>query len=373
MSAKTPTLRVATFNVSMEADNYRRREEALDPQALEKRLRTGRNRQIRNIAEIIQRVRPDILLLNEFDYIKDPRRGALAFQRRYLSVSQNGQRPIHFRHFHTAPVNSGEPSPLDIDGDGTASGTGGDAWGFGYYPGQYGMLVLSRFPIDTESVRSFRLFPWHRMPGALEPMYPDGSPFYDEQTWRRLRLSSKSHWDLPIRIRGKRVHLLAAHPTPPVFDGPERRNAARNFDEIRLWADYVDSERSGYLQDDRGVTGGLAEGEAFVIAGDYNASPVEGRSLTGAIEQLLAHPLIESGQPATSLGGAQHSPGNPHGDSHTADWRARVDYLLPSAAGIEVVDSGVFWPEPASELAYLVNGRGASSDHRLVWLDLCLN
>lgn len=371
MSTDT-TLRVATFNVSMEADNYCRRDEERDPRALEKRLRSGRNRQIRNIAEIIQRVRPDILLLNEFDYIRDPRRGVLAFQRRYLSVSQNGQRPIHYRHFYTGPVNSGEPSPLDIDGDGIASGTGGDAWGFGHYPGQYGMLVLSRFPIDTSQVRSFRRFPWHKMPGALEPRHPDGSSFYDEATWRRLRLSSKAHWDLPIQVKGRRLHLLAAHPTPPVFDGPERRNAARNFDEIRLWADYVDPNRSGYLQDDLGLSGGLLQQAAFVIAGDYNASPVEGRSLAGAIDQLLTHPLINSDLQPTSPGGAQHSPDNPLGHSHTADWRARVDYLLPSRAGIDVVNGGVFWPESASELAHLVKGRGASSDHRLVWLDLQL-
>ncbi|WP_051216058.1 endonuclease/exonuclease/phosphatase family protein [Ferrimonas futtsuensis] len=373
MKSYPATLRVATFNASMEADNYCRGAEARDPRALERRLRSGRNRQICNIAEIIQRVRPDILLLNEFDYIKDPRRGALAFQRRYLAVSQNGQRPIHYRHVYTAPVNSGEPSPLDIDGDGLASGSGGDAWGFGHYPGQYGMLVLSRFPIERSRVRSFRLFPWHKMPGAREPMHPDGSPFYDELTWRQLRLSSKSHWDLPIQIRGQTLHLLAAHPTPPVFDGPERRNAARNFDEIRLWADYVDPSRSGYLMDDLGVAGGLAPEAAFVIVGDYNASPVEGRSLPGAIEQLLGHPLVNSELEPNSQGGAQHSQANPHGQSHTADWRARVDYVLPSRSGIEVEQGGVFWPEPSSDQAYLVSGRGASSDHRLVWLDLRLD
>ncbi|TKB50015.1 endonuclease/exonuclease/phosphatase family protein [Ferrimonas sediminicola] len=372
MSRPSISLRVATFNVSMEADNYRRRDQPRDPCALERRLRSGRHRQIRNLAEILQRVRPDVVLLNEFDHIKDPRRGSHAFQRHYLSVSQNGQRPIHYRHHYCAPVNSGEASPLDIDGDGVASATAGDAWGFGHYPGQYGMLVLSRFPIAREAVRSLRLFPWHKMPGALEPRLPDGSPFYDQATWRQLRLSSKAHWDLPIKVRDRTLHLLAAHPTPPVFDGPERRNAARNFDEIRLWADYVDPARSDYLVDDCGGRGGLAEGSAFVIAGDYNASPVEGRSLPGAIEQLLEHPLINGDVEPASEGGRAHSPDNLHGPSHTADWRARVDYLLPSRAGIQVSASGVFWPEPCSDLAYLVAHRRASSDHRLVWLDLQL-
>ena len=42
------------------------------------------NPQIRNIAEIIQRVRPDIVLLNEFDYHPDPRRAVRPFLDRYL-------------------------------------------------------------------------------------------------------------------------------------------------------------------------------------------------------------------------------------------------------------------------------------------------
>jgi hypothetical protein len=59
-----------------------------------------------------------------------------------------------------------------------------------------------------------------------------------------LRLSSKSHWDVPIDIPlgdgvTKRVHMLLHHPTPPAFDGEEGRNLRRNHDEIRLFADYV--------------------------------------------------------------------------------------------------------------------------------------
>lgn len=59
-----------------------------------------------------------------------------------------------------------------------------------------------------------------------------------------LRLSSKSHWDVPIDIPlgdgvTQRVHMLLHHPTPPAFDGQEGRNLRRNHDEIRLFADYV--------------------------------------------------------------------------------------------------------------------------------------
>ncbi|MBY6223493.1 endonuclease/exonuclease/phosphatase family protein [Ferrimonas balearica] len=364
------TVKVATFNVSMEAGNYTPRGQQPNPDRLRELLANGDHPQIRNIAEILQRVRPDIVLLNEFDYIADRSRGVDAFRRHYLMVSQQGREPLDYPYAYTAPVNTGVPSPFDIDGDGIASGTGGDSWGYGLYPGQYGMVVLSRYPIDTEQVRQFRTFLWHRMPDAQPILNPDGSPFYDDATWRGLRLSSKSHWDVPINVNGQRVHLLAAHPTPPVFDGPEDRNGARNHDEIRLWADYLND--ADYLEDDAGQRGGLAADTRFVIVGDYNASPSEGQSRPGAINQLLNHPRVNASERPRSTGGELHSPDNPNGPYHTAYWRAQVDYVLPSAFGFEPVRSGVFWPVDGLELSRLIADRNASSDHRLVWMELRL-
>ncbi len=331
-------------------------------------LSDGAHPQIRNIAEILQRVRPDIVLLNEFDYIEDPKRGVEAFLRHYLNVSQSGNPPLDYPHYYVAPVNSGVPSPYDIDGDGVASGTAGDAWGFGLYPGQYGMVLLSRYPILTEQVRTFRRFPWHQMPKPQPIHKPDGSPFYDQATWQGLRLSSKSHWDVPVQVGQHPVHILAAHPTPPVFDGPEGRNGARNYDEIRLWADYLDN--ADYLQDDQGHSGGLPAQTRFVILGDYNASPTEGNSRPGAIDQLLKHPKVNDDLRPESTGGALHTPDNPHARYHTAAWRARVDYVLPSRYGFTPHRGAVFWPVPGLTLSPLVADRSASSDHRLVWLEL---
>ncbi len=73
-----------------------------------------------------------------------------------------------------------------------------------------------------------------------------------------MRLSSKSHWDIPININGKEIHILASHPTPPVFDGPENRNGNRNHDEIRFWRDYIDNTQANYIYDDGGKKGGLS-------------------------------------------------------------------------------------------------------------------
>ncbi len=48
----------------------------------------------------------------------------------------------------------------------------------------------------------------------------------------------------------------------------------------------------------------------------------------------------------------------------------RADYVLPSTYGFNIIDSGVFWPTKESEDYRLVKDRAASSDHRLVWVDL---
>ena len=182
-------------------------------------------------------------------------RAADLFQRDYLEVAQaGGGDALRYPYRYLAPVNTGVPSGLDLDRDGRAGGPAGDvnghrahgndAWGYGLHPGQYGMLVLSRYPIDAAQVRTFQLLKWSALPDARQPRDPaTGAAWYPPATWSQLRLSSKSHWDVPVRTPLGTVHLLASHPTPPVFDGPENRNGARNHDEIRLWAEYLSAPR----------------------------------------------------------------------------------------------------------------------------------
>lgn len=370
LSAEEPTrpgIRFATFNVSLNRPTAGR---------LIQDLASPNNRQAQQIAEIIQRVRPDVLLLNEFDY-DEQGLAADRFATNYLAIPQGMQAPIHFDYKYLAPVNTGVPSGYDLDNDGTNDGPG-DAFGFGAFPGQYGMLVLSRFPIKEEAVRTFQTFLWRDMPDALLPQ-AEGEPFYDEAETAILRLSSKSHWDLPIQVAGRTIHLLGAHPTPPVFDGPEDRNGRRNHDEIRFWADYVDHQRSGYIYDDNKQPGGLPAGASFVIAGDMNADPFDGDSTGNAINQLLGHPLVNSHVIPKSKGardkGLRDGGANiqQQGESiyDTSDFNdrsvgnLRLDYVLPSKL-LKVVDAGVFWPTEDEPGQYLVE----ASDHRLTWIDV---
>ncbi|MDP2774067.1 MAG: endonuclease/exonuclease/phosphatase family protein [Nocardioides sp.] len=371
-----PTVRFQTFNASLNRAGAGELVEDLstpdDPQAAA-------------VAEIIQRTRPDVLLLNEFDYVPG---GAAVdlFRDNYLEVGHHGARPIHYPYAFVAPSNTGVPSGHDLDNDGTVGG-GNDAFGFGEFEGQYGMVVLSRHPIATHRVRTFQQFLWKDLPGALlpdDPATPAPGDWYSPAELADVRLSSKSHWDVPVKVGRKTVHFLVSHPTPPTFDGAEDRNGRRNHDEIRFWSDYVSGR--DYLYDDRGRRGGLARGARFVIAGDQNSDPADGDSVDGAIQQLLDHRRVVDPRPSSRGGveaAARQGGANTTHESDprydTADFNdfpapgnLRADYVLPSR-GLRVKGAGVFWPVPSDPLSRLTGDYPfPSSDHRAVWVDLRL-
>ena len=375
-SGKHDDARFATFNASLNRSAAGQ---------LIADLSTPNNQQAKNAAETIQRVRPDVVLINEFDYDA----GGVAqrlFQDNYLSISQNGAAPIHYAHRFSAESNTGIPSGFDLNNNG-AIGGGDDAYGFGAYPGQFGMAVYSRYPIDPTGIRTFQKFLWKDMPGAKlpdDPATPAPKDWYSPAEQAVFRLSSKSHWDLPVVIGGRAVHFLTSHPTPPVFDGPEDRNGTRNFDEIRLWADYITPWKSGYIYDDGGRTGGLKRGARFVIAGDQNSDPLDGDSIPGAIQQLLDHNLVNTSSTPTSPGAVEQNAlqgganlthkSDPKFDTadfaDTTPGNLRADYVLPRK-NVKITGSGVFWPLRTDPLFRLVGVFPfPTSDHRLVWVDV---
>ncbi|TDF39277.1 endonuclease/exonuclease/phosphatase family protein [Alteromonadaceae bacterium M269] len=367
---------VATFNVSMEARNYvdedNQGETLQGSQLLMKHLADGNHPQISNIAEIIQRTKPDIILLNEFDFIDNPKHGIRAFIDNYLSKANNGSEPINYPYFFYAQSNTGLPTSFDLDNNGKAENFGADAQGFGLYTGHYGMVLLSKYPIVNKDIRTFQRFLWSDMLGALKPITPENKePFYNDWEWENLRLSSKSHWDIPVDVNGEIIRVLASHPTPPVFDGPEDRNGKRNHDEIRFWLDYITPQKSTYIYDDRGIYGGLNPGARFVILGDQNASPDRVNDTKPVISELLASSEVNNQFTPQSEAGKLNRPDNPYGKYHTASWGARADYVIPSKH-FTVINGGVFWPTEEDKLYRLVKDRASSSDHRLVWLQLAL-
>jgi 3-phytase len=365
------TIRVATFNVSLHRKALGELSTDLehgDPQA-------------ERLAKIIGLVQPDVLLANEVDY--DGGKSAKLLLEKYLAKSSRSNRTL--KYFFTSESNTGIPSDLDLNNDGRVGGPN-DAHGFGIYPGQYGLAVFSRYPIDESSVRTFQKFLWSQMPGALRPTKGDGISYWPDEIWSKLRLSSKTHMDVPIKIDGKVLHILASHPTPPVFDKEEDRNGCRNHDEIRLMMDYANGgPGTDYLVSDQGTQGSLEPNSNFVIMGDLNADPKDGGGKREAILALLNSRRVRTSTSAPRSQGAieatekqgkinRRQTGEPAED--TSDFNdqnsgnLRCDFVLPSN-NCEIVAGGVFWPTE-EELAEIDPKLLSASDHRLVWMDIKL-
>ncbi len=380
--AGAETIRVMTYNIEDV-----RTDDLQDPD----------HPRLKKAAAVIQHLRPDILLVNEMTYDApgapgvpegaEPGQNGRRFVEHFLAVAQaDSLAPIRYRTF-TAPVNTGIASGFDLNNDGDAvtaypeptpprpdgaprsqtraeRAYGNDAWGFGVLPGQYGMALFVREGLEIlrDSVRTFRFFRWRDMPGALRPVDPDtGEPWYSVEEWNAFRLSSKSHWDVPVRLPdGRTLHVLASHPTPPTFDGPEDRNGRRNHDEIRLWVDYLNGR--SYVVDDSGRAGGLPDDALFVVVGDQNADPDEGDSYERPIRMLLDHARVQGDVvPTASAAGRAAYPDLDPDD--TAEWGLRVDYVLPST-GLAVKGSGIWRPTGADTSGVAV------SDHFPLWVDL---
>jgi len=375
-------IRVATFNL-------------LDVRSED--VRNPDHPRLRALAEIIQRIRPNVILLTEIAYDApgypgvpasqtEAGQNARLFAENFLARAQAPDlEPMRFRAF-MAPSNTGIPSGFDLDRDGQivtdypepkptpvrelpgrpsdeAIAFGNDAWGFGAFPGQYamGLLVDARLTIETDRVRTFQLFPWDYMPGAFLPRNPEtDDSWFSEEEIAFVRLSSKSHWDVPVRLpSGAVVHFLCAHPTPPAFDGPEMRNRRRNHDEIRFWADYVSS--GSYIVDDKNRPGPLDDNAHFVILGDLNADPNKGSSYRDPIGRVLftaprVNPRLtpESDVEIEGLDATD-----------TSDFGLRVDYVIPSRC-LVALRAGI-WRHPPSGSIW---SGPFPSDHFPVWADL---
>jgi hypothetical protein len=316
------------------------------PGLLLRDILSGDDPQVAAAARLIAEASPDILVLTGFDFDLDGH--ALAALAGVIT-----QAGADYPHRFARLPNTGMATGRDIDGDGRTGGPR-DAQGFGEFAGQGGMAILSRHAVDAAGMRDFSGLLWADLPGALIGQ----DPAADIQ-----RLSTTAHWDVPVKLPdGRRVHILAWHATPPVFDGPEDRNGRRNHDETAFWSAYLE----GRL--------GLPPPDApFVIAGDANLDPLDGDGRGAAMRALLSHKRVidplpaspESAERAARDGGVNAmQAGDPALD--TADWpddpggpgNLRVDYVLPSVDW-RVLDTGILWPPPDSGLR-----------HGLVWVDI---
>jgi Endonuclease/Exonuclease/phosphatase family len=374
-TVESTPFRVASFDVSLSR--------AADGDLVSD-LSTPDDQRASVVAEILQRTRPDIVLLGGFDLDAENEAVEL-FLSNYLSVSQGGADPIDYPYWFTAPVNTGVPSGFDLDNDGVV-GDPDDAFGPGAFAGQRAMVLLSRYPILTDEIRTFQKLPWAAMPDARLPDDPttaEPADWFSSDELAVVRLASTSLWDVPVDIDGRVVHLLSSAPATAEPQPGVDLNWLRTADEIRFWAEYIAGADSSWIVDDAGLPGGLVADSDFVIVGDLNCDPVDGDTADGAMELLLGldsvndtQPASEGGQTAAiAQGGANETQrGDPATDTadlvdDPAPGNLRTDYALPSV-DLEVVDAGVFWPPANDSLSALVSDPATSSNHRLVWVDL---
>lgn len=341
-STRAETLRIASFNIELVRDG---------PGLALRDILSGTDPQIQAIVAVVNEVDPDILAVQGLDF--DYGRETLdAFANLFGTA---------YPHRFSLPTNRGRRTGLDLDGDGRADGAA-DAQGFGRFYGQAALAVLSRFPIAAERAQDFTDMLWQDFPGAQQPTGEDGQVFPSREAASIQRLSSSGHWVVPIEVsKHYDLTLLTFHASPPVFDGPEDRNGRRNADEIGFWKTLL----NGAL--------GRVPSEPFVIAASANLDPFDSDGRHAAIRELLQDPRLQDSFPS-SQGARTASHQNHLGDNahDTVDWpdvgRLRVDYVLPSAT-IEVVGSGVFWPQPG-HAGHDIAVR--ASRHRLVWVDLVI-
>lgn len=330
------TLRIATYNTDLDRTG---------PGILVRDLADPDDSRIAALIRVLTVLDADVLLLTSVDYDHD----LVALT---LLADRLESAGLRYEHRFAARPNTGRQTGLDLDGNGRI-GDPRDAQGFGLFSGQGGMAVLSRLPLDRKGFRDFSAFLWRDLP---EAMIPVGMP---PEVLALQRLSTTAHWDLPVTLpRGRVLHLLAWHATPPVFDGPEDRNGRRNHDEAMFWRLFLNGDLP------------MPPPEApFILLGDANLDPADGEGLRNGIARLLADPRLQDPHPKGTHGRTEpdHT-GDPALDTAIYDkiGGLRLDLVLPSA-GLRVTGAGVLWPADTDPLAADL---ATASRHRPVWVDV---
>lgn len=283
--------------------------------------------EVSHVVETIVSHAPDIIVLQSIDYdAQGAAVGALSDL-----ISSGG---LDLPYIFVPVTNTGMPTGIDIDGDGRSNAPR-DAQGYGRFPGQASIAILSRYPISKDDVLNFSDVLWRD--AASET---DLTSLIPEEAISLQRLASVSLAAIPIVYPNGRIWILSHHATPPVFDGPEDRNGYRNADENRFWLEQL---AEGFIN------------EPYVLAAQMNVDPQRGEGHHDVIDEVLSSPYF--------VDPMQNWPAQ---DNHSVTYKIsgpgklRASYVLPSPE-LRLVEAGMSEDLAADE---------THSRHRLVWIDV---
>lgn len=276
-------------------------------------LRAGKDDQVEAALALIVAADADVLLLMDVDWDYDGA-GLAAL------VSRLTQAGMPYPHHIALRPNSGVPSGVDLDGDGTTH-EARDGLGYGWFTGDSGLAVLSRHPLGP--VQDLSAVLWVDRGDVTGLLPPAAIPI--------IPLATTAQWVIPVEAGGRSLTLVTMAAGTPVFDGPEDRNGLRNRDELDFVADLVEAA------------------DEPIVMGRANLDPVRGEGHGEALRRLLDHPALQDVEPVGE-----------DGTPATVEWRSvgemRVDYVLPPRA-LRVPGSGILRDD-------------AAGPARLVWVDV---
>lgn len=286
------TLKIAFWNI----DLYRK-----GPGIALRDILRQKNSDVKTVTTQINALNADIWVLSGLDYDAE--------SKTVSALNQNLATP--YPHVLALRPNVGIPTGLDLDGNGYTDGAN-DAQAYGFFPGQGGMAILSRLPINYEDNRNFSLFLWKDLPEAQLPPLPESAKDI-------LRLSSNGHYETSVLLEnGQKMQLLSWHASTPAFDGKDNRNGKRNHDENAFWLKLLASELAF-----------PPPKKPFILIGQANIDPKKGEGDPSVINKLIFEADLQD-------------PLAPFGE--TVDYGKsvgplRVAYILPSQ-DIKVIDAG---------------------------------
>jgi hypothetical protein len=292
-------------------------------------MERGKDKQLAALAQVVQEVNPDVLLLTKVDFDAG------------LQTSEALRAFLEYPHMLAHAPNSIQPVALDLDGDGRKP----DRQVWARYAGEGAMLLLSRYPMSL----SFHLndLLWKDVPDAQMPEYEDKRPFPSKGARDAQKLVGQGFWVVQVDVGDDPPLAMALFQNQaPVFDGPEDMNGLRSRAQLGLLSAVMDGEHGPFPK------------ERFVLLGNTNLDPERGDGDRGAMARMLSDPRIKDPESRTEAG-----------ETATAYWEnpgpMRVSYVLPSRDW-DILDAGVFWPNqgPLREVAE------QASRHRLVWVDI---